>query len=122
MPTASRPRPEYQVQVEWLEPVPIHEARGGDFVESQPGSIAAAIISAPDVSPFVASSMCQGYARVHRCMGKNRVDDIPRAHSPNEHLASGGVYEASRIYALAALHYVFASPPTERSPEKNEPN
>ena len=66
-----------RVQVEWLKPVPIHEARGGDFVESQPGSIAAAIISAPGVRPFVAASICQGYARVHRRMGKNRVDDAP---------------------------------------------
>ena len=31
---------------------------------------------------------------------------LPRAHSPNEHLAAGGVYEASRIYALAALKYL----------------
>ena len=31
---------------------------------------------------------------------------LPRAHSPNEHLAATGVYEASRIYALAALHYL----------------
>ena len=66
-----------RVQVEWLKPVPIHQARGGDFVESQPGSIAAAIISTPDVKPFVAASICQGYARVHRRMGKNRVDDAP---------------------------------------------
>ena len=28
---------------------------------------------------------------------------FPVAHSPNEHLAAGGVYEASRIYALAAV-------------------
>ncbi len=33
---------------------------------------------------------------------------LPRAHAPNEHLAAGGVYEASRIYALAALHYLTA--------------
>ncbi len=66
-----------RVEVEWLEPVPIHEARGGDFVESQPGSIAAAIISAPDITPFVAASICMGYARVHRRMGKNRVTDAP---------------------------------------------
>lgn len=64
-----------RVQVEWLEPVPIHEARGGDFVESQPGSIAAAIISAPDVTPFVAASICAGYARVHRRIGKASVVD-----------------------------------------------
>ena len=31
---------------------------------------------------------------------------LPRAHSPNEHLAATGVYEASRIYALAALRYL----------------
>ena len=69
-----------RVQVEWLEPVPIHEARGGDFVVSQPGSIAAAIISTPDdgVRPFVAASICAEYARVHRCVGKNdRVVDAP---------------------------------------------
>ena len=31
---------------------------------------------------------------------------LPRAHSPNEHLAATGVDEASRIYALAALRYL----------------
>lgn len=31
---------------------------------------------------------------------------LPRAHAPNEHLAATGVYEASRIYALAALRYL----------------
>ena len=31
---------------------------------------------------------------------------VPRAHSPNEHLAASGVYEASRIYALSALRYL----------------
>ncbi|MCE2527325.1 MAG: M20/M25/M40 family metallo-hydrolase [Actinomycetia bacterium] len=36
---------------------------------------------------------------------------LPRAHAPNEHLAVNGVYEASRIYALAALRY-FASEKT----------
>ena len=66
-----------RVEVEWLEPVPIHEARGGDFVESQPGSIAAAIISTPDdgVRPFVAASICADCAGVHRRMGKNSVVD-----------------------------------------------
>nr|MDE0501059.1 hypothetical protein [bacterium] len=71
-----------RVQVEWLKPVPIHEARGGDFVESQPGSIAAAIISAPqggpEFEPFIAVSICAEYARVHRCIGKNdRILDAP---------------------------------------------
>ena len=59
-----------QVQVEWLEPVPISEARGGDFVVSQPGAIAAAIISAPDVRPFVAASICAAYDKPHRSTGK----------------------------------------------------
>jgi len=31
---------------------------------------------------------------------------VPRAHSPNEHLAASGVYEAARIYALSALRYL----------------
>lgn len=64
-----------RVEVEWLTPVPIHEARGGDLVESQPGSIAAAIISAPGITPFIAASICAGYARVHRRMGKASVVD-----------------------------------------------
>ena len=33
---------------------------------------------------------------------------LPRAHSPNERLAAEGVYQASRIYALAALRYLAA--------------
>ena len=60
----------HRVQVEWLEPVPIHEARGGDFVESQPGAIAAAIVSAPGVRPFVAASICAEYEKPHRSTGK----------------------------------------------------
>ena len=59
-----------RVQVEWLEPVPIYEARGGDFVVSQPGAIAAAIISGPDVRPFVAASICATYEKPHRSTGK----------------------------------------------------
>ena len=31
---------------------------------------------------------------------------VPRAHAPNERLASAGVNEAARIYALAALRYL----------------
>ncbi|MDE0233150.1 MAG: hypothetical protein OXI56_07525 [bacterium] len=64
-----------RVQVEWLKPVPIHEARGGDFVESQPGSIAAAIISAPGVEPFIAASICAAYDKVHRSVGKSSIVD-----------------------------------------------
>ena len=59
-----------RVQVEWLQPVPITEARGGDFVVSQPGAIAAAIISGPDVRPFVAASICATYEKPHRSTGK----------------------------------------------------
>lgn len=31
---------------------------------------------------------------------------LPRAHSPNEHMAIDGVWKAARIYALAALRYL----------------
>ena len=64
-----------RVQVEWLEPVPIHEAQGGDFVESQPGSIAAAIISASGVTRFIAASICAAYDKVHRSEGKTAIVD-----------------------------------------------
>ncbi len=59
-----------QMQVEWLEPVPLSEARRGDFVVSQPGSITAAIISGPHVTPFVAASICATYEKPHRSTGK----------------------------------------------------
>lgn len=64
-----------RVEVEWLAPVPIHEARAGDLVESQPGSIAAARISAPGVRPFIAASICAAYDKVHRSVGKAYVVD-----------------------------------------------
>ena len=58
------------VRVEWLEPVPIAEAVSGDFVVSQPGSIAAAIVDVPGVAPFVAVSICAAYEKPHRSTGK----------------------------------------------------
>ena len=59
-----------RVQVEWLEPVPIADARGGDLVVSQPGCIAACIITPPDAEPFVAASICAAYDKPHRSTGK----------------------------------------------------
>ena len=65
-----------RVQVKRLEPVPIGEAKAGDFVVSHPRSIAAAIVSAPGVEPFVAASICAAYEKPHRWAGKalNIVD------------------------------------------------
>lgn len=59
-----------RVQVEWLEPVPIAEARRGDFVVSHPGSITAGIITRPSGAPFVAASICAAYEKPHRSTGK----------------------------------------------------
>ncbi len=59
------------VQVEWLTPVPIADAQAGDFVVSHPGSIAAAIVTAPGVEPFVAASICAAYEKPHRWAGKS---------------------------------------------------
>ena len=59
-----------RIKVEWLEPVPIAEAGRGDFVVSQPGSIAAAIVEGPGVAPFVAASICAAYEKPHRSTGK----------------------------------------------------
>ena len=58
------------VQVEWLEPVPLAEAESGDFVVSQPGSIAAAIVAEPSGRSFVATSICAAYEKPHRSTGK----------------------------------------------------
>ena len=59
-----------RVQVEWLEPVPLADARAGDFVVSHPGSIAAGIITRPNAEPFVAASICAAYEKPHRSTGK----------------------------------------------------
>ena len=58
------------VQVKLLEPVPIGDAQAGDFVVSHPRSIAAAIVTAPGVEPFVAASICAAYEKPHRSTGK----------------------------------------------------
>ena len=65
-----------RVEVEWLEPVPLAEAKTGDFVVSQPGSIAAAIVAEPGVEPFVAASICAAYEKPHRSTGKMSWDIV----------------------------------------------
>lgn len=62
------------VEVEWLTPVPIADAQAGDFVVSHPGSIAAAIITAPGVERFVAASICAAYEKSHPPTSWNIVD------------------------------------------------
>ena len=59
-----------RVQVEWLEPVPLADAESGDFAVSQPGSIAAAIVTGPNGEPFVAASICAEYEKPHRSTGR----------------------------------------------------
>ena len=61
-------------QVKWLQPVPIAEAGRGDFVISQPQSIAAAMVDAPGVAPFVAASICAAYEKSHPPTSWNIVD------------------------------------------------
>ncbi len=52
-----------RVEVEWLEAVPLAEAKAGDFAVSQPRSIAAAIVTGPGGGPFVAASICAAYEK-----------------------------------------------------------
>lgn len=59
-----------EIKVEWLEPVPIARSKYGDFVESQPGCIAAAIITPSGGRPFTAVSFCPEYEKPHRSTGK----------------------------------------------------
>lgn len=58
------------VEIEWLEPVPITSANYGDFVESQPGCIAAGIITPFSGRPFTVVSFCPEYEKPHRSTGK----------------------------------------------------
>lgn len=59
-----------RVKVEWLEPVPLADARRGDFVVSHPGSIAAGIITQANGEPFIVASICAHYEKPHRSTGK----------------------------------------------------
>ena len=65
-----------RVQVEWLEPVPLAKAGRGDFAVSQPGSIAAAMVTGSEVRPFVAASICAAYEKPHRSTGKMSWDIV----------------------------------------------
>ncbi len=58
------------IEIEWLEPVPISRAKYGDLIESQPGCLAAAIITPPGGRPFTAVSFCPEYEKPHRSTGK----------------------------------------------------
>ena len=65
-----------RVKVDWLKPVPLAKAGAGDFAVSQPGSIAAAIVTGPDSEPFVAASICAAYEKPHRSTGKMSWDIV----------------------------------------------
>lgn len=54
----------------WLEPVPLAKAQYGEFVVSQPGCIAAAIISPRVGDPITVVSICPEYEKPHRSTGK----------------------------------------------------
>ena len=58
------------IEINWLEPVPISRAKYGDLIESQPGCLAAAIITPPGGRPFTAVSFCPEFEKPHRSTGK----------------------------------------------------
>lgn len=71
-----------RVSVEWIEAKPLEEARGGEFAVSRQGTLTAAIVSAPDVDPFVAVSMYSLWLRPHASTGSRRsiVSDASAHH------------------------------------------
>ena len=69
------------IDVEWLRPVPIGDAVGGDFIVSQPGCIAAAIVTPKDCDPITVISFCPEYDKPHRSTGKMSWDLVdPSLH------------------------------------------
>ena len=69
-----------RVSVEWIEAKPLEEARGGEFAVSRQGTIAAAIVSAPDVDPFIAVSMYSLWTRLHPSTGSSGIVSDASAH------------------------------------------
>jgi len=58
------------VDVKHLKPEPLSRALDGDFKNTHPGCLAAAIITPPGGRPFTAVSFCPEYEKPHRCTGK----------------------------------------------------
>ena len=68
-----------QVKMDWLDPVPLAEARPGDFSVSHPGTLSAAIVSplnGESFEPFTIVSLCAEYEKPHRSTGKMSWDII----------------------------------------------
>lgn len=72
------------VEVEWLKPVPLAEAKCGDFVASQPGCIPAAIISAHAGDPIVVESICAEDEKPHSSTGQDIVGHSRRLGPPRD--------------------------------------
>ncbi len=69
-----------RVSVEWIEARPIEDARGGEFAVSRPGILTAAVVSSPEVAPFVAISMYSLWTRPHASTGSRSIVSDASAH------------------------------------------
>ena len=111
-----------RVEVEWLEAVPLAEAKADDFAVSQPGSIAAAIVTGSEGRPFVAASICAAYEKPHRSTGKmswNIVDaSVHRIISDLSLLI--GKQEGHRIVAAGDLTVWYGYADNEYWKRRNE--
>ena len=94
-----------RVSVEWIEARPLEDARGGDFAVSRQGTLTAAVVSSPDVDPFVAISMYSLWTRPHASTGSKRIVSDASAHRVVSDLSAFiGSQKGHRILAAGDLN------------------
>ena len=69
-----------RVEVEWITPKAMEEARSGKFATSRPGTVTAAHVTAPGIEPFVAISMYALWERPHAFSDSRWIVSDASAH------------------------------------------
>ncbi len=69
-----------RVEVEWITPKAMEEARSGEFAVSRPGTVTAALVSSPGIEPFVAVSMYALWERPHATSNSRWIVSDASAH------------------------------------------
>lgn len=69
-----------EIEVEWIEAVPLGDATSREFAVSRPGTIAAAMVKAPGIEPFIAISMYSLWTRPHSSTNSSWIVSDSSAH------------------------------------------
>ncbi len=94
-----------RVSVEWIEAKSLEDAHSREFAVSRPGSLTAAVVTPPDVEPFVVVSMYSLWARPHASTGSSWIVSDASAHRVVSDLSAFiGCQHGHRILAAGDLN------------------